>query len=125
MMSTKHPVFTPGHHFYVFLLSLVLFTPAALSQVGASFNSRADQGSYNFGNVNAWAGLAVPGDSANITITNNTITMDVDKVIGTITLGPGGYIILGNSTVTILDQIVCNQLNGVYDNGGNSTVILK
>ena len=124
-MSTKHPVLKTGQHFFVLLLSLVLFAPAVLAQVGSPFSSIADQGSYNFSNANAWAGQAVPGDSANITITNNTITMDVDKVIGTITLGNGGYIILSNSTVTILDQIVCNQLNGVYDDGGNSTVILK
>ena len=53
------------------------------------------------------------------------MTFDTDKVLGSVTISAGGYIDLGSSAITILDQFLCSQENGVYDAGGTSTVILK
>ncbi len=51
--------------------------------------------------------------------------MDVDMVFGSLTIAPGGYLDFGSRTLTVMDQLLCSQLNGVYNSGGTSTVILK
>jgi hypothetical protein len=109
------------------LLFLLTTAPAFLfaQAPGTPYVTVGDLAAYNFSQTAAWNGSVVPGDSMNITISNNTITMDVDRVIATITLAPGGYLLLSDASVTITDQILCNQLNGIYDDGGTSTVILK
>ena len=79
----------------------------------------------DFNNSSLWSGGVVPPDSASVTISNASVNMNVDKVLSTVTIAGGGYITLGSSTVTILDQFLVNNSGGVYDDGGTSTLKLE
>ena len=111
-----------------FLLVPTMFLAGAtFAQVGTPFVSITNTTTtpINFSDASSWAGSSVPGDSSNVTIANCYMTFDTDKVLGSVTISAGGYIDLGSSAITILDQFLCSQENGVYDAGGTSTVILK
>ena len=111
-----------------FLLVPALFLAGSVfAQPGTAFVSITNISAtpINFGDASSWVGGAVPGDSSNVTISNCYMSLNVDKVLGSLTIAPGGYIDLGSSTLTIMDQFLCSQENGVYDAGGTSTVILK
>ena len=111
-----------------FLLVPALFlTGAVLAQPGTPFTSITNVSGtpINFSDASSWAGAAVPGDTSNVTISNCYMVMDVDMVFGSLTIAPGGYLDFGSRTLTVMDQLLCSQLNGVYNSGGTSTVILK
>ena len=111
-----------------FLLVPALFLAGSVfAQPGTAFVSVTNISAtpINFGDASSWVEGSVPGDLSNVTISNCYMTLNVDKVLGSLTIAPGGYIDLGSSTLTIMDQFLCSQENGVYDAGGTSTVILK
>jgi len=111
-----------------FLLVPALFlTGAVFAQPGTAFVSITNVSGtpVNFSDASSWAGAAVPGDTSNVTISNCYMLMDVDMVFGSLTIAPGGYLDFGSRTLTVMDQLLCSQLNGVYNSGGTSTVILK
>ena len=111
-----------------FLLVPALFLAGSVfAQPGTAFVSVTNISAtpINFGDGSSWVGGSVPGDLSNVTISNCYMSLNVDKVLGSLTLSPGGYIDLGSSTLTIMDQFLCSQENGVYDAGGTSTVVLK
>ena len=111
-----------------FLLVPALFlTGAVFAQPGTAFVSITNVSGtpVNFSDASSWAGAAVPGDTSNVTISNCYMVMDVDMVFGSLTIAPGGYLDFGSRTLTVMDQLLCSQLNGVFNSGGTSTVILK
>lgn len=111
-----------------FLLVPALFLAGSVfAQPGTAFVSVTNISAtpINFGDGSSWVGGSVPGDLSNVTISNCYMSLNVDKVLGSLTIAPGGYIDLGSSTLTIMDQFLCSQENGVYDAGGTSTVVLK
>ena len=111
-----------------FLLVPALFlTGAVFAQPGTAFVSITNVSGtpVNFSDASSWAGAAVPGDTSNVTISNCYMLMDVDMVFGSLTIAPGGYLDFGSRTITVMDQLLCSQLNGVFNSGGTSTVILK
>ena len=111
-----------------FLLVPALFlTGAVLAQPGTPFTSITNVSGtpINFSDASSWNTGTVPGDTSNVTISNCYMVMDVDMVFGSLTIAPGGYLDFGSRTLTVMDQLLCSQLNGVFNSGGTSTVILK
>lgn len=107
----------------VLLIPSLMFVGLAFAQPTLCTSNTI--GSHNYSDA-VWScvdGSSTPPSGANVTITNATITMDSDVTIGTLTLSNSGYVNLGSATITIEDQLIVNELGGINDDGGTSTVI--
>ena len=94
-----------------FLLVPALFLAGSVfAQPGTAFVSVTNISAtpINFGDGSSWVGGSVPGDLSNVTISNCYMSLNVDKVLGSLTIAPGGYFDLGSSTLTIMDQFLCS-----------------
>ncbi|MGB1944529.1 MAG: hypothetical protein ACPHM0_02485, partial [Flavobacteriales bacterium] len=107
----------------VLLIPALMFVGLALAQPSVCTTNVI--GSHNYSDA-VWScvdGSSTPPSGANVVITNATITMDSDVTIGTLTISSSGYVNMGSATITIEDQLIVNELDGINDDGGTSTVI--
>jgi len=124
MLQTKTlPTF--GARALALLLPAFCLATVVMAQPGSAYTTVTDEsGIYrNFSSGSTWVGGIAPSDGANVTITNNLVTMDTDMTLGTIQISNSGRLQLGSSTVTITDQLLNNAVGGISDDGGTSTVI--
>ena len=107
----------------VLLIPALMFVSLAFAQPTVCTTNVI--GSHNYSDA-VWScvdGSSTPPSGANVVITNATITMDSDVTIGTLTISSSGYVNMGSATITIEDQLIVNELDGINDDGGTSTVI--
>ena len=107
----------------VLLIPALMFVSLAFAQPSVCTTNVI--GSHNYSDA-VWScvdGSSTPPSGSHVTITNATITMDSDVTIGTLLISNSGYVNLGSATITIEDQLIVNELDGIYDDGGTSTVI--
>ena len=111
--------------FAVLLLTLLAFSSTSWAQLGEDYTSNANTSGTPkvFSDGTLWP-ASVPPDSSNVTIDNAYVSLDSDKVFGTLNITGGSVILLNGYTITILDQLLNNNVPSAID-AGTSTVILK
>lgn len=123
MLQNKPLPIAGVRRFSLMLCAWALSALAVFAQPGTVYTTLQQQ-TRSFSDPLLWPNGEIPPDSSTIFIVNSQVTFDADRVVGKLVLNSGtAGAILGSHTLTVLDQLLNNSLNGVTPE--TSTVILK